>query len=165
MCPWALSIPVVGLGLWAGLERAEGNGLCVPDLAPVSPLEQKGRWTAWGGHLTPLAALSPGQALLDSQGSCIRLSVSCDPARPEPSLVEGRAHMMSPTVSQTTISVPPWPALPSPMRSQPLSLLGGGMVAGVGEPVSPSSLELALFTSAWALVLSSGPSPPKCAYC
>lgn len=32
--------------------------------------------------------------------------------------------------------------------------------AGVGETVSPSSLDLAVFTSAWALVLSSGPSLP-----
>lgn len=76
--------------------------------------------------------------------------------------------MMPPTVSETASSVPPWPALSIPKVSAfspSCSSLVGGAAAGVWEPVSPSSLELALFTSAWALVLFSGPSPPKCAYC
>lgn len=45
--PLGSEYPCCGLGPWAGLERAEGNGLCVPELAPVSPLEQKERWAVW----------------------------------------------------------------------------------------------------------------------
>lgn len=30
----------------AGLERAEGSGLCAPGLAPVPTLQRTGRWTA-----------------------------------------------------------------------------------------------------------------------
>lgn len=79
------------------------------------------------------------------------------PARPELS-------MMPPTVSQTAKLCSSLASLAHPHEvsaSFPCCSYGGGMAAGVREPVSPSSLELALFTSAWALVLSSGPSPPK----
>lgn len=62
--------------------------------------------------------------------------------------------------SVASLAHPHGVSAPFPSRSP-----GGGMAAGVREPVSSSSLESALLTSAWALVLSSGPSPPKCAYC
>lgn len=38
---WALEFPCCGLGPWARLLRAKSHGFCVPDLAPVLPLEQK----------------------------------------------------------------------------------------------------------------------------
>lgn len=72
--------------------------------------------------------------------------------------------MMPPTVSKTAKLCSSLASLAHPHEvsaSFPCCSYGGGMAAGVREPVSPSSLELALFTSAWALVLSSGPSPPK----
>lgn len=57
VCPLGSAYPCCGLGPWAGLERAEGNGLCAPDLASVLPLQQKGRWTARCRPLIQLAAL------------------------------------------------------------------------------------------------------------
>lgn len=58
---WALSTPAGGLEPEAGLERAEGSGLC----APVPSLEQRGQWTVQQGPLTQLASLSPEQAVWD----------------------------------------------------------------------------------------------------
>lgn len=122
LCPLGSEHPCYGLGPWAGLERAEGNGLCAPGLVSVPPLQQTERWTAL--RASDPAGHCPEQATQADQGSSIRLSVSMTLLGQSPlQLVERRASVMPPMVSKTTSSVPPWPALPIPMRSQPLPLL------------------------------------------
>lgn len=76
VCPLASDYPCCGLGPWAGLERAEGNGLCAPDLASVPPLQQKGS----GQHGAGLSSSWPPCPEQPVQAVC-----ECDPARTEPS--------------------------------------------------------------------------------
>lgn len=153
------SVPCCGRGLWAGLERAEGNGLRVPGLASVPPLEQTGEWqhsegiwSSWlpssqTGTFRRQGVVSGWVSLCQARESP-RAAITCVQNRQLCSSLASRAHPREVPVS-----------FPSCSSS------GGGEAVGGWETVSPSSLELAIFTSAWALVLSSGPSPPKCAYC
>lgn len=52
------------------------------------------------------------------------------------------------------------PPCPLVISLIPLFLPQGGCQQGLGKELSPSSLELAIFTSAWVLVLSSSPFLP-----
>lgn len=57
VCPLGSEYPCYGLGPWAGLERAEGNGLCASDVASDPSLQQNRRWTAWCRPVIQLATL------------------------------------------------------------------------------------------------------------
>lgn len=121
VCPLGSEYPCGGLAPWAGLERAEGHGLCARGLASVPPLQQKMDSTVPASDPAGRPALS---RLCRLARGAVASCVGMTPLGQSPlHLVEGRAPLMPPTVSKTASFVPPWPAWPFPMRSQPLSLL------------------------------------------
>lgn len=152
LCPLGSEYPCVSLGF--GLDPRVDGMTFVLLAWHVSPLEQRRSWTTQQAQ----------QGCSGEPRGCLCLSVMTLPGQATPSgrRESPRAATSSVQNHQLCSSL----ALPIPMGLSlfPLLLLSWGR-NGSGEPVSPSSLELAIFTSAWALVLSSGPSPPKCAYC
>lgn len=162
---WALRTPAVGAAL--GLDWKELKVMAFVLLAwHPSPTAAERKMDSTVKAAGPAGL--PEQAVQASQACCIRLPER-DPARSGPSPPGRRessfnaANRVQNRQLCSSLASLAHPQISAPFPS--CFLPGRGAAAGVWEPVSPSSLELALFTSAWALVLSSGPSPPKCAYC